>query len=66
MMEQPIFPGTITPIFELSKGMDSSLQSHDVGDKFKATISYEVVEKTENEVTLEIRNIFFKTGKRKI
>lgn len=59
----PLFP---LPEFDVPKGMSEPLNDTKIGARIKASVAFEVVEKTEHGIIIAIDNIAFKNkSKRK-
>jgi len=53
------------PIFDVPKNMAMNIERKRVGDKIKATIDFEVMEKDKSGVRIQINNIYFKSNDRR-
>ena len=63
MISQPVF--RYEPTFEIPENITLGLGDRKIGEKIRATVTYEVIEKTKNYIVLRIKGFLLNPSKRK-
>ena len=60
----PILAERFSPNFEIAESISNGLGEKKIGQKIKAIVEYEVIEKTKTYTVLRIKNFFVKQSSR--